>query len=545
MTPRAALEVDGLGTLLWNSRAMVVAVIGPDFKILGLSPHLASIMGRQLEGEPATALVSAGQAEALADALGRAGPEWSDMVVGLAGAAGDVPLDYRLQLAVRDGCILLVGEPSTSATSMVDEQLLEVTDDLISTQRQMSQDRDRLARLTTTDPLTNVGNRRRLELDLVQRIAAASAGEPVSVVFADIDHFKAINDELGHAAGDEVLRAVSDVLVATCRADDLVARYGGEEFVAVLPRTGLDGALRWAERARSALAARREPRLGRAVTASFGVAEHRREESPDDLLARADGALFAAKGAGRNRVARAALLDGDEPTVANRPAALPDVADAARLSHIIWQSSGIGVAEFDGEGRLVGANRAFHHLLGEELEGRSLARLVASPQAEAIARFAADAGPDWVRGEFGLSTGPTAVPLDRVLWLRRTATGLDLIVDVDPDLPEATAGPLLSLLDDLIATQRELSHTNQRLQTTLAALEASALEVGRLREMVPMCAWCRRIRVDGPDQPEWLSAEEFLDRTQVPVSHGICPDCMSRSEHPALPLIAEPVHPIP
>lgn len=535
MTPPRVIA-DGLGPLLWDSRAVVVAVIGRDLEIVRASPHLASVTGRELVGEPATSLVTPGQAQALTDALttafAGAGSDWSDLVVGLAGAADGVPLDYRIRLAARDGSILLVGEPSVMDTSMVDEQLLEVTEDLISEQRRITRDRDRLGILTTTDPLTGLGNRRRLEADLAQRIAGASSAEPVSVVFADIDHFKTINDESGHAAGDDVLRFVSELLKATCRADDVVARFGGEEFVAVLPRTDLDGAARWAERARSTVAERRAPGIGRSVTASFGVAEYRDGESADDLLARADAALYAAKAGGRDRVGRAAAVGEAAPTVVEPTPndTLPGFAHAPRLSEVIWQSSGVGVAEFDGEGHLVGANGAFRRLLGDAIEGRSLADLVSSAQSDAIARYIGTAGPDWVRGQFGLSTGPQGVPLDRVLWLRRNETGLDLIVDVDPDRPETTEAPLLGLVDDLIRTQRELTGTNQRLQRTLDALEAASREVRRLREIVPMCAWCRRIRVEGSDQPEWLTTEEFLGRDQVAVSHGICDDCAAREQ---------------
>lgn len=525
--PRSLLH--GLGGLLWDSHAVFVAVIGSDLEIVGVSPHLVAIIGRDLTGEPATVLVAPGQAQALTAALAAAGADWSDLVVGISSAADGVPLDYRIRLATRDGSILIVGEPSVFDASVVQEHLLEVTDDLISEQRRITIDRDRLDRLTTTDPLTRLGNRRRLEADLAQRLAAASPAEPVSVVFADIDRFKSINDAFGHGVGDHVLRFVGDVLGTTCRADDVVARSGGEEFVAVLPRTDLDGAARWAERARSALAARRAPEIGRAVTASFGVAEHRPEETADELLARADIALYAAKEAGRDRVARAAGHNETAPTVVEPASAdAPQgFAHAPRLSEVIWQSKGIGVAEFDAGGCLVGANEAFQRLFGESLEGRSLGELVAGGQAEAIARYLATAGPDWVRGEFGLSTGPAAVPVDRVLWLRRNETGLDLIVDVDPDLPETTVAPLLGLVDDLIQTQRELTSANQLLQRTLDDLAAASGEVQRLREFVPMCAWCRRIRVDGPGEPEWLSTEEFLRRDQVAVSHGICNACLA------------------
>lgn len=84
--------------------------------------------------------------------------------------------------------------------------------------------------------------------------------------------------------------------------------------------------------------------------------------------------------------------------------------------------------------------------------------------------------------------------------------------------------------DRLIQTQHELTQANQRLQQTLDDLQAASQEVRRLREIVPMCAWCRRIRVDGPDQAAWLTTEQFLGRDEIAVSHGMCDDCLAREE---------------
>ncbi len=488
MTPPRALA-DGVDRLLWESRALVIALIGPDLRIASASPHLDAVMGRAMAGEPAASLVTECQVQALANGLRGAGPEWTDMVLGLDVPNADAPLDYRIRVASRGHEILLVGEPAVMDRTTVDEQLLQVAEDLISEQRRISMDRDRLDRMARTDPLTRLGNRRRLDTTLGRRLAAASSTEPVSVVFADIDRFKAINDTFGHTAGDAVLRFVAEVLRGTCRAGDVVARYGGEEFVAVLPRTDVEGAGRWAERARSALASRLVPELGRPVTASFGVAEHRPGEAADELLARADAALYAAKQDGRNRVARATQPGEDAPVIVSPapPGALavsPAPAafvHAPRLSEVLWQSSGIGVAEFDADGRLVSANGAFARLVGEGLEGRRIAELVVPAQAEAMRRYVADAGPDWVRGAFALATGRSGGPADRILWLRRTDLGLDLLVDVDPDPRESTQEPLLGLVDDLIEAQRALTRTHLRLQRALDDLDAASREVRRLQ----------------------------------------------------------------
>jgi diguanylate cyclase (GGDEF)-like protein len=125
----------------------------------------------------------------------------------------------------------------------------------------------------------------------------------------DLDHFKAINDNYGHAAGDQVLADVGSILKQSIRSIDYPARYGGEEFVLVLAETSSDAAVDIAERIRSAVENRRldadDERL--AVTVSIGVAQSRDEDrGPDEVLARVDQALYQAKRGGRNRVQCAA-----------------------------------------------------------------------------------------------------------------------------------------------------------------------------------------------------------------------------------------------
>ena len=165
---------------------------------------------------------------------------------------------------------------------------------------------DEIRALTITDSLTGVHNRRHLDLRLLEEVVRAQRAErPLSIIIADIDHFKTINDTLGHAAGDTVLRGLARIFLGEMRARiDWVARYGGEEFVIVLPDANLATAGAIAERLRSSVensAFDHEARpLG--VTASFGVAECREADDAASLLARADGMLYRAKAAGRNRV---------------------------------------------------------------------------------------------------------------------------------------------------------------------------------------------------------------------------------------------------
>jgi diguanylate cyclase (GGDEF)-like protein len=129
---------------------------------------------------------------------------------------------------------------------------------------------------------------------------------PLSVVLADLDGFKDVNDAHGHAVGDEVLRAFAEVLRETLRESDVAGRWGGEEFLLLLPGADEEGAAHLAERVRIGLSERRILGAGDLrVTASFGVAEYRPESGSGQLLAAADEALYRAKRAGKDRVERA------------------------------------------------------------------------------------------------------------------------------------------------------------------------------------------------------------------------------------------------
>ena len=158
---------------------------------------------------------------------------------------------------------------------------------------------DRLAQLAATDPLTGLQNRRAFMEQAERRLAALSEEARVCAIYIDIDYFKSLNDQFGHALGDQALFEVSQVLMDQVGAQDAVSRIGGEEF-AVLRRDGLASAIELAERLRAAIACIARP--DGYVTASFGVAEYRRGETIMALLDRADEALLRAKYSGRNRV---------------------------------------------------------------------------------------------------------------------------------------------------------------------------------------------------------------------------------------------------
>lgn len=159
-----------------------------------------------------------------------------------------------------------------------------------------------LRQLSETDGLTGVFNRRYFQERLAQAISLAGRREAgLSLLMFDIDHFKQINDQFGHAAGDRVLRACCQRLGARLRRSDLLCRLGGEEFAVLCAQTSLSQAATLAEALRALLAGESIEEVGR-VTASFGVAQWHTGETADDLLNRADAALYAAKRAGRDQV---------------------------------------------------------------------------------------------------------------------------------------------------------------------------------------------------------------------------------------------------
>ena len=156
------------------------------------------------------------------------------------------------------------------------------------------------------DKLTGLLNRRGLSEHATQVFAMTRRGDvPVSVIAADIDHFKEVNDRFGHAVGDQALQHIAAILLDGRRADDLVVRMGGEEFILVLPGTSLEQGLKIADRLRSSLQSTpmRHGAVAVQMTASFGVAAiAERDTTLSDAIERADEALYRSKRDGRNRV---------------------------------------------------------------------------------------------------------------------------------------------------------------------------------------------------------------------------------------------------
>ncbi|MBY0399941.1 GGDEF domain-containing protein, partial [Myxococcota bacterium] len=188
------------------------------------------------------------------------------------------------------------------------ERTLEASRAEIAT---LQRDLDDVRREALLDPLTKVHNRKAFDDGLLRAVAhAAESGRPLCLMLIDIDHFKRFNDTRGHLAGDEVIRGVADALREAVRAVDCVFRYGGEEFLILLPETVAMGARLVAERVRAAVARRALPHPSSPtaphVTVSLGytevaTGEQARQFSWEDVVQRADEALYTAKQQGRNR----------------------------------------------------------------------------------------------------------------------------------------------------------------------------------------------------------------------------------------------------
>jgi len=213
-----------------------------------------------------------------------------------------------------EGPVLKSGKRGREA--QVQSEILKLTNDLTGmiregerTNRELKEANEKVEKLARIDPLTGLANRRTLHEALLREIARAGRlGEHLSVVIADLDHFKTINDRYGHPTGDRVLADAAAVFGNHLRPYDLAARYGGEEFILLLPATSTEGAMVVAERMRKTVAEITLPDCPQPITMSLGVATWIAGETPEQLVARADTALYAAKNAGRNRVEVAAAV---------------------------------------------------------------------------------------------------------------------------------------------------------------------------------------------------------------------------------------------
>ena len=220
------------------------------------------------------------------------------------------PITLEVGLVRCNGAVLLLATQERLRDAQLQSENFRLTNDLSILARDSARkNRELLAanetieRLARTDALTGLANRRMLDESFPREIALAERlNGHFSVVLADFDDFKSINDQFGHMAGDQVLTRVAAVFASQLRAYDLAARYGGDEFILLLPGSSEEEAMGIADRIRKEVADLKVADCSRQITVSLGVASWRAGETPADLIAHADAALYHAKNTGNNKV---------------------------------------------------------------------------------------------------------------------------------------------------------------------------------------------------------------------------------------------------
>jgi diguanylate cyclase (GGDEF)-like protein len=237
----------------------------------------------------------------------------------------DIVLDIKSDPVAYGTAIIIIERPELSPRDALDGMRRGIQDYLVEPladgevltrveaasrtkdlQQELVAQGTRLEALLREDALTGLSNRRAILTQLGGMVSGARRhGHPLSIAVCDLDRFKAINDTYGHKTGDQVLIAAAHAISTHLRAEDQLGRLGGEEFLVLLPDTGAEAAGHFAERMRAEVAAAPTPVP---VTVSIGIATWD-DEAPEELLQRADEALYAAKNAGRDRVMAATLHD--------------------------------------------------------------------------------------------------------------------------------------------------------------------------------------------------------------------------------------------
>ncbi len=274
-------------------------------------------------------------ANRLTDRIGDVGSQVMgeiDQVMAMIGAAAGTATNYSENLAdvsqklggvTDDAGVRAIVESLIQATREMEQNNQALEARLSASMKEITELRAHLEMVrneSLTDPLTSLSNRKYFDQALARAIVEAKAkDEPLSLMMADIDHFKKFNDSHGHLTGDQVLRLVAISVKNNVKGQDIATRYGGEEFAIVLPHTPLRSAITVADHIRRAVMTKELVKrstgenLGR-VTISAGVASLRPNDTAQALIERADNCLYSAKRAGRNRV----VSEAD-----------PDIADAA------------------------------------------------------------------------------------------------------------------------------------------------------------------------------------------------------------------------
>lgn len=275
----------------------------------------AALVQRFVEAEDASELVgeitdAIGSATAQArDSLKQAGEDaerFSESLAGFSGEVADRHSDGDLEAIIQN--MIAETKEMVKRTIDLETQLSESSQEIASLKSEL----ESTAAEARTDMLTGIGNRMAFQSFLDKAVADAEGGnDALSLIIGDVDHFKNFNDRWGHPFGDQVLKLISFCIDQLVPETGLAARYGGEEFAIVLPETKLDEAAQLAEQIRRDISSKRIRRTDSGedvgqITVSFGVAQFSRADTSEDLISRADQALYDAKNGGRNQVKRAA-----------------------------------------------------------------------------------------------------------------------------------------------------------------------------------------------------------------------------------------------
>lgn len=246
-------------------------------------------------------------------------------VASFTGATQHIGQEVAHQLAqmddgeISEDALRLMAKTVIDSASSLKQSSESVTQRLAKAQAEIGDLRENLAKATSEserDFLTGSFNRKSFDKKLLEHIEEAEGKESeLTLIMLDIDHFKSFNDNYGHLIGDEVLKIVAKTLTDTVKGMDTVARFGGEEFAVILPRTPIGGGMIVADTIRKSIASKELKRKSTGeyygqITVSLGVASYRHHhDSPQQLIKRADDALYRSKKAGRNRVTQENLSE--------------------------------------------------------------------------------------------------------------------------------------------------------------------------------------------------------------------------------------------
>ena len=299
---------DDFFSALENLSGAILILFDNEGKILDHSPSLISLVEKSdtLKGENISDLV-VDNSQALLKGHGS-----KPVRIGLSDSRSNIHLVSGFVMLVDESRRLFLGVKIGLSAGDIMESMSKVTDELASLTRELARKNKELQaankeieRLMNCDPLTGLSNRREFMNRLDKEIESlCSTCKPLSIIMADIDDFKEVNDTRGHPEGDRVLQLFAEILNEIISPRRTTVRYGGEEFIVMLPETTSEEATEIAEQVRKNFEKETEKKLGFTVTASFGVATFKPSDTKSSILKRVDDALYSAKSGGKNRVVR-------------------------------------------------------------------------------------------------------------------------------------------------------------------------------------------------------------------------------------------------